>query len=180
MSVTSGRGIPNTWFQWHAALVTSGMRVLDLACGRGSQAIAAAQRGAQVVAIDIDEDRLRDAERAARKAGVTVEWIKADLTRDQLPEGPFDLVMQFDYLDRARLPDFLDLVKPGGYFIAETFLVAQRELGWGPTSDEHLLKPAEFWSLVGPFEIVLAREVHETLDGRTKAVSSILAKRPSE
>ena len=156
------------------------MRVLDLACGRGSHAIAAAQRGAQVVAVDIDDDRLRDAERTARKAGVTVEWIKADLTRDRLPEGPFDLVMQFDYLDRARLPDFLDLVRPGGYFAAETFLEMQRELGWGPTSDEHLLKPAELWSLVGRFEIVLAREVHETLDGRTKAIASILAKCPSE
>jgi 2-polyprenyl-3-methyl-5-hydroxy-6-metoxy-1,4-benzoquinol methylase len=156
------------------------MRVLDLACGRGNEAIAAAQRGAQVIAIDIDDDRLRDAERAARKVDVTVEWIKADLTRDRLPDGPFDLVMQFDYLDRSRLPDFLDLVKPGGYFAAETFLEAQRELGWGPTSDEHLLKPAEFWSLVGQFEIVLAREVHETLDGRTKAISSILARRPSE
>jgi len=180
VSVTSGRGIPSTWFQWHADLITSGMRVLDLACGRGSHAIAAAQRGAQVVAVDIDDDRLRDAERAARKAGVTVEWIKADLTRDRLPEGPFDLVMQFDYLDRARLPDFLDLVRPGGYFAAETFLEMQRELGWGPTSDEHLLKPAELWSLVGRFEIVLAREVHETLDGRTKAIASILAKCPSE
>ena len=180
MSATSGRGNPSTWFQWHAGLITSGMRVLDLACGRGSHAIAAAQRGAQVIAVDIDEDRLRDAERAARKPGVTVQWIKADLTRDRLPEGPFDLVMQFDYLHRARLPEFLDLVKPGGYFEAETFLETQRELGWGPTSDEHLLKPAEFWSLVGRFEIVLAREVYETVDGRTKAISSILARRPSE
>lgn len=180
MSVSSGRCVPSTWFQWHAALVGSGVRVLDLACGRGCHAIAAAQRGARVVAIDLDEDRLRDADRAARKAGVTVQWIKADLTRDPLPDGPFDLVMQFDYLDRVRLPSFLDLVKPGGYFAAETFLEQQRELGWGPTSDEHLLKPAEFWSLVSPFEIVHAREVHETLDGRTKAVASILARRPSE
>lgn len=156
------------------------MRVLDLACGRGHHAIAAALRGAEVLAVDFDEDLLRDADRAARKAGVTVEWVKADLTRDPLPNGPFDLVMQFDYLDRTRLPEFLDLVKPGGYFAAETFLEQQRELGWGPTSDEHLLKPAELWSLVRPFEIVLAREVHETLDGRTKAISSILARRPSE
>jgi 2-polyprenyl-3-methyl-5-hydroxy-6-metoxy-1,4-benzoquinol methylase len=156
------------------------MRILDIACGRGHHAIAAAQRRAQVVAVDSDEDSLRDADRAARKAGVTVEWVKADLTQDPLPSGPFDLVMQFDYLDRARLPDFLDLVKPGGYFTAETFLDRQRELGWGPTSDEHLLKPAELWSLVRPYEIVLAREVHETLDGRTKAISSILARRPPQ
>jgi SAM-dependent methyltransferase len=156
------------------------MRVLDLGCGRGSHAIGAARRGARVVAVDVDDDRLRDAERAARKAGVSVEWVKADLAYDPLPEGPFDFVMQFGYLDRRRLPEFLDLVKPGGYFEAEAFLEAQRALGWGPTADEHLLKPAEFWSLVGDFEIVLAREVHETLDGRTKAIASILARRPTE
>jgi hypothetical protein len=34
------------------------------------------------------------------------------------------------------------------------------------------------WTLVGDFEIVLAREVLETLDGRAKAVASILAQRP--
>jgi len=180
VSVTGGRCIPSTWYQWHAALIQPGMLVLDLACGRGCHAIAAAQRGARVIAIDRDEDRLRDAERAARKANVTVQWVKADLTRDELPEGPFDLVMQFNYLDRARLPDILATVKPGGYFEAETFLERQRELGWGPTSDEHLLKPAELWSLVATFEIVLAREVYETLDGRTKAVASIIARRPLE
>ncbi len=180
MSVSGGRSIPSTWYQWHADLIEPGMLVLDLACGRGCHAIAAAQRGARVTAIDRDEERLQEAERAARKANVTIEWIKADLARDELPKGPFDLIMQFNYLNRARLPDILAIVKPGGYFEAETFLERQRELGWGPTSDEHLLKPAELWSLVGTFEIVLAREVYETLDGRTKAVASIIARRPLE
>ena len=90
------------------------------------------------------------------------------------------MVLQFGYLDRIRLPEFLAAVKRGGYFEAETFLEKQRELGWGPTADEHLLKPGELWSIAGDFEIVLAREVYETLDGRTKAIASILARRPLE
>jgi len=175
--VSGGRCIPSTWFKWHAGLIEPGMRVLDVACGTGCHAIAAAQRGASVVAVDSDEAQLREAERAAGKAGVVVQWEVADLTREPLPEGPFDLVMQFNYLDRARFPEFLAVVAPGGFFEAETFLDRQRELGWGPTSDEHLLRPGELWSLVGHFEVVLAREVHETLDGRTRAVASILARR---
>jgi hypothetical protein len=107
-----------------------------------------------------------------------VEWVQADLTRDPLPPGQFDVVMVFNYLDRNRMPLFLEAVKPGGYFEAETFLERQRELGWGPTADEHLLKTGELWSLVGRYEIVLAREVLEILDGRTRAVASILARRP--
>lgn len=172
--------MPSTWFQWHAALINSGSLVLDLACGDGTEAIAAARRGAHVIAIDNDPQRIETAQRAAAKAHVEVEWIRGDLTSDPLPEGPFDVVMMFEYLDRARMPDFLARVRPGGFFLGETFLVQQRELGWGPTSDEHLLTSGEFWSLVEPLEIVLAREVLEILDGHTKAVSSILARRPLE
>jgi len=180
VSAGSGRSVPSTWFQWHASLVRPGTRVLDLACGQGCNAIAAARRGATVVAVDADRDRLQDAEAAARKIGVVIEWVQADLTNDPLPAGPFDVVMQFNYLHRVRLPDFLAAVKPGGYFSAEAFLEQQRELGWGPTSDEHLLKRGELWSLVRPYEIVLAREVLEVLDGRTRAVASVLARRSLE
>jgi len=172
--------IPSTWFQWHAALFRQGTRVLDLGCGQGCHAIAAAKRGARVVGVDIDAEQLQEAEIAARNAGVTVEWVQADLTSALLPMGPFDIVMQYNYLDRGRMPEFLDAVRPGGHFLAEAFLEQQRELGWGPTSDAHLLKPGELWSLVGHFEIVLAREVIEILDGRTRAVASVLARRPLE
>jgi 2-polyprenyl-3-methyl-5-hydroxy-6-metoxy-1,4-benzoquinol methylase len=132
-----------------------------------------------VLAIDSDEERVRVGERAAKKARLEIDWRIADL-HDDLPGGPFDVVMVFNYLDRARMDGFLDMVRPGGYFMAETFLEQQRELGWGPTDDEHLLRPGELWSLVEPFEIVLARDVLEVLDGRPMAVASVLARRPEE
>ena len=140
--------MPNTWFQWHAGVIKSGARVLDLACGSGTHAIAAAEQGAEVVAVDIDPERLKAAERAAAGVGVSIQWLQADLTKDPLPDGQFDVVMIFNFLDRARMPQFLEAVKPGGYLMSETFLEQQRELGWGPTSDEHLLKSGELWSLV--------------------------------
>jgi cyclopropane fatty-acyl-phospholipid synthase-like methyltransferase len=170
--------MPSTWFQWHADLITAGMRVLDLACGSGGNAIAAAELGAKVVAVDRDPAQLKAAEEAAGKANVAVQFVAADLTSDPIPDGPYDVVMAFSYLDRERMPRFLDAVKPGGYFILETFLEQQRELGWGPTSDDHLLKAGELWQLVEPFEILLAREVLEVLDGRSSAVASVLAQRP--
>ena len=170
--------MPSTWFQWHAQIVTAGARVLDLASGSGVHAIAAAGQGAEVVAVDADTESLKAAEAAASKAHVTVQWVQADLTTDPVPDGPYDVVMAFSYLDREQMPRFLDAVKPGGHFLLETFLEQQRELGWGPTADEHLLKSGELWSLVEPFEIVLAREVLEVLDGRSRAVASVLAQRP--
>jgi len=149
--------------------------VLDLACGKGRHAIAAAARGGSVQALDSDTESLAVARRAA--GDLAIEWIAADLTRYELPEAAYDVVMAFNYLDRRRMADFRRAVQPGGYLLYETFLDEQREHGWGPTSDDHLLRRGELMALVQPFEIVLAREALEFVGGRPMAVASVLAHR---
>lgn len=180
MSAAMKRDAPSTWLMWHEALFKPGVRVLDVACGSGRHAIAAAQRGADVVAVDADRDKLRQAERQARRQRLNIRWVEADLTRDPLPSGPFDVVMMFNYLDRSRMPKFIDAISPGGHFLAETFLDWQRALGWGPTSDKHLLQSGELISLVEPLEIILEREVLEILDGHPRWIASVLAYRPEQ
>ena len=54
-------------------------RVLDLGCGTGILAIGAALLGAQAVGVDIDPKALRVARSNARKAGVHVDFIQADV-----------------------------------------------------------------------------------------------------
>jgi SAM-dependent methyltransferase len=98
-----------------------------------------------------------------------------DLRTSEIAAASFDVVLLFDYLDPERFPDFLRAVRPGGYLLAETFLVSQRQQGWGPESDEHLLQPGELLRLVSPFEVFLSREVIEMIDGRPAAVASVLA-----
>jgi SAM-dependent methyltransferase len=152
--------------------------VLDLACGRGRHAIAAASLGAAVVAVDADAERVAAGRRAAKS--LPIEWVCADLKGYPLPPTAYDVVLVFNYLDRARMPDVLGAVRPGGHLLCETFLEAQREHGWGPTSDDHLLKPGELLRLVEPFEIILAREALDFVGGRPMAVASVLAHRPGQ
>ena len=116
--------------------VRPGEDVLDVACGRGRHAIAAAARGAEVVALDADVEHLRAAEKTARKAGVPVEWQQADLEHDPLPPGLFDLVMVFNYLDRTRMPQMLAAVRPG---LEETLRLFAEALA----QDEVVVKGAE-------------------------------------
>jgi SAM-dependent methyltransferase len=169
---------PSTWFRWHEYLIGRGSRVLDLACGDGRHAIAAAQLGAEVVAIDNDPDKLELGRESAHAAHVTVDWHEADLEQALPDLGVFDAVLAFHYLDRGRMPQFIERVAPGGVFMMETFLVAQRELGWGPQREEHLLRPGELRSLVAPLEPVHGREVFEPVDAeRWRAVSGIVAER---
>jgi SAM-dependent methyltransferase len=170
---------PSPWFTWHAHLIRAGSRVLDLACGTGRHALAAAARGAQVTAVDRDAAKLATARRLAADAGLSVEWITADLERGWPDFGRFDAVLVFNYLDRERMPDMLDRVAPGGIFMMETYLAAQRVLGWGPSNDAYLLQDGELRRLVAPFEILHGREAIEPVDDdRWRAIASVVALRP--
>jgi 2-polyprenyl-3-methyl-5-hydroxy-6-metoxy-1,4-benzoquinol methylase len=168
---------PSTWFLWHAHVIRPGARVLDLACGQGRHSLVAAALGAKVVAVDRDADKLAIARERAAAADLTVDWREADLEGPWPEFGSFDAVLVFNYLDRASMPRILRLLSPGGLLIMETFLEAQRDAGWGPTSKEHLLRPGELARLVVPLTIIHGREALETVDSsRWRAVASIVAR----
>ena len=117
------RGSPRA--RQHRRLIQPGAQVLDIACGKGRHAIAAATLGADVVAIDDDADRLEAAHVRAGASGVSVTWERADLTTVSLPEKAFDVVLGFNYLDRSRMECFKQALKPGRHFMDETFLEGQ-------------------------------------------------------
>jgi 2-polyprenyl-3-methyl-5-hydroxy-6-metoxy-1,4-benzoquinol methylase len=169
---------PSYWFTWHASWVRPGSRVLDVACGSGRHAIAAAELGARVVAIDRDPVQLDAARREAARRGLSIEWIEADLERTWPELGQFDAVLVFNYLDRARMDRVVAAVGSGGVLMLETFLEIQRQLGWGPKSDAHLLRFGEITGLVAPLEVIHAREAFEPADeAQWAALGSVLAHR---
>ena len=154
------------------------MRVLDLACGEGRHGLAAAILGAEVVGIDRDETRLATARELAAAHQLTVDWRVVDLEGPWPDLGDFDAVLVFNYLDRARMPAIRELVAPGGLLMMESYLTRQRELGWGPTSDDHLLRPGEIARLAAPLRVLHGREVLEPVDAeRWRAVASVVAGR---
>jgi 2-polyprenyl-3-methyl-5-hydroxy-6-metoxy-1,4-benzoquinol methylase len=159
-------------------VIRRGARVIDLACGEGRHSLAAAALGAEVVGVDRDASKLAVARDRADAARLSIDWRQADLEGEWPELGSFDAVLVFNYLDRASMHRILGLVAPGGRLIMETFLEAQREAGWGPTSEHHLLRNGELARLVAPLTIVHGREVFEAVDaGRWRAVASILAVR---
>jgi 2-polyprenyl-3-methyl-5-hydroxy-6-metoxy-1,4-benzoquinol methylase len=155
-----------------------GDRVLDLACGEGRHSLAAAELGAKVVAADRNPLTLDIARGRGAAAGLSVQWMELDLEGEWPELGVFDAVLVFNYLDRAKMPRILQLVAPGGLLIMETFLEAQREAGWGPTSSAHLLRPGELARLVAPLRVVHGREALETVDAEHwRAVASVVAQK---
>lgn len=170
---------PSSWFAWHAYRIRPGSRVLDLACGTGRHALAAAAYGAHVTAIDKDPASLEIARKEAKARGVEVNWQQLDLEGEWPSDlGSFDGVMVFNYLDRGRFPRIVAAVAPGGFLMMETFLEAQRAFGWGPSNEAHLLRSGELNKLVTPLVVIHAREVVEAVDNaRWSAMASVLAQR---
>ena len=99
----------------------AGGRVLDAGCGPGVHSIRATLQGYRVLALDVSQTALDEAERRARKAGVadSIEFQQADLTHLQLEDASFDsvfcwgVVIHIPEIGRA-LDHLVRVVAPGG------------------------------------------------------------------
>jgi SAM-dependent methyltransferase len=129
-------------------------RALDVGCGEGGDAIWLARRGWLVTAVDISRVALDRAATAYAGAGGGspggMACVRADLTVDAPPSGPFDLV-SVHYFPLPRTPDhaalrrLLDTVAPGG-----TFLFVGHDLAGLPPAEELGVDPTDFYQ---PHEI---------------------------
>jgi predicted nicotinamide N-methyase len=89
-----------------ATLDLRGVRAVELGCGLALPAVAAALRGAHVLAVDHDADAVRLASLNGEQADGRVEGLRADLLVSPgavLERGPFDLVLAADLLYDGEL-----------------------------------------------------------------------------
>lgn len=94
-------------------------RALDVGAGDGRHALWLAELGWQVVAVDGSRVAIDQLRAAAVRRGVEVVADVADVTTDELPHGPFDLVLlAYLQLPRAELGEVhrraAAAVGPGG------------------------------------------------------------------
>lgn len=73
--------------------VTQGQRVLDVATGAGSVAVAAARAGADVVGLDITDAWFEEARSAAQAARVELALVVGDVERLPVRTEAFDVVL---------------------------------------------------------------------------------------
>jgi len=111
--------------------------------GRGRHAVLLARAGFRAFGVDVGFDAVRDAVAAAAAAGMRLHGWCADLTQHPLPAARFDLLVVSRYLQRDLFESLQRSAAPGGVVVYETFTTAQRALGSGPRSPDHLLEPGE-------------------------------------
>src|SRR5690242_8555374 len=113
------------------ARVEAGTRVLDVAAGSGGQSIAAARRGADVLATDISSNILDEAAAAARAVGVRLATQVVDGETLDVEPHAFDAAIS--RLGLMYLPDkaaglaaVRRALRPGGRYAALVFSEPER------------------------------------------------------
>jgi len=140
--------------------------------GRGRHAIPLARAGFRTFGVDRRLDAVQSAVAAARGQGLTILGWCADLTVTPLPPSRFAVVVVTRYLQRDLFAALRQTTAPGGFVLYETFTRAQRALGVGPTSPDHLLEPEELRGCFSGFDVLFYEEVLAP-----EAVARIVARR---
>jgi tellurite methyltransferase len=149
-------------------------RALDVAMGRGRNAIYLAKMGFEVEGIDNSPEAVKEALANARAEGVTIWTRVEDLEKIPSVTGEsYDLVICFNYLQRSLIPHMKNWIKPGGMLMYETFIVEQARFG-KPNNPDFLLKHNELLDMFREFRVLRYRE--GIIDNR-KAIASILAQK---
>jgi SAM-dependent methyltransferase len=104
--------------------ISDGLRVLDLGCGDGTTAVPAAQRGADVLGVDIASNLVAAGNERAESLGLAnLSFQEGDATDlNELGDESFDLVMSFFGAMFAPKPfevakEMTRVAKPGGRIV---------------------------------------------------------------
>ena len=141
-----------------------GARVLDVGCGGGILSEAMAQRGADVVGIDLAQASLDAAATHAEASGVSLEYMCVDTERVAAEHpGSFDIVTCLELLEHVPAPaKIVDacarVVRPGGSVFFSTINRNLKSFLMAIVGAEHILRMVpkgthEYDRLIRPSEL---------------------------
>jgi len=181
--VASGEFALNPFEQ--LALPHLGGELLDLGCGLGNLALAAARQGCRVTALDGSAHAVARIRSAAAEAGLTVTAEVADLVHYRF-ERDWDAVVCIGLLmffpeapATALVAAIREHVRPGGVAVVNVLTGGTTFLGMFEPDHYHLFPMGELRRAFEGWEILADR--HETFPApgdTVKAFDTLIARRP--
>lgn len=145
-------------------------RALDVGCGRGRNSLLLAELGFAVEALDVSDVAVDHLDRRARERGLAIAARRTDLSADQLPDGPFEVVVNTFYLERRLFGAMSEALAPGGLLLVVAFLQ-------GPAvNPAHALARGELLTAFAGLEVIAHTETEAGAAPRPRA--SLVARRP--
>lgn len=154
-----------TVLQQHSGYLPQQGQALDLACGRGGNALWLARRGLTVHAWDYSEAGIKYLRAEAEKHRLDLQAEVRDVVLNPPEAGRFDLLVVSQFLDRNLMPALLAAIRPGGLLYYQTFLVGHA--GPGPRNPDFLLRPGELSGYCEDWEVLHSLEQ----DGQAQLVA---------
>lgn len=152
---------PNRFVAAQAHLLAPGSRVLCLADGEGRNGVFLAERGLDVMSVDLSPVALAKARALAAERGVTLRLEEANLATWDWPKSAFDAVIGifFQFAGpslRARIFDGIkQALKPGGLLLLQGYRPEQLAYKTGgPPDAENLYTEELLRGAFGGFEIL--------------------------
>ncbi|PSQ07005.1 SAM-dependent methyltransferase [Halobacteriales archaeon QS_6_71_20] len=132
-------------------------RVLEIACGTGRFTVMLAERGADIVGLDISDAMLAQGRRKAGEAGLddTVEFMRGDAARLPFPDDHFDAVFAMRFFHLADTP---------AKFLAEMARVS-KDVVFFDTFRGASLRVLYNWALPMGSRLYSREEVDRLIDG---------------
>lgn len=149
--------VPATVLVENSHLLPHDGTALDLACGRGGNALFLARRGFVVTARDQSAVAVDALQQAAASEDLSLVAEVADLEHLPWPPGRFDVIVVSRYLCRALAPVIGNRLADGGLLFYQTYTTEKPE-GVGPSNPDYLLGPNELLRLFGDLEVRYYRE----------------------
>ncbi|HWV53266.1 SAM-dependent methyltransferase [Pseudorhodoplanes sp.] len=118
------------------AKVGPGDYMIDFGCGDGRMVVTAAKRGARGYGVDINPQRIKEANENAAKAGVTdkVEFKIANLFEQDLSKADVMAMYLLTDINLRLRPKILDTMRPGTRIVSHAFDMGD----WKPEVHENV------------------------------------------
>jgi SAM-dependent methyltransferase len=126
------------------AKVGPGDYMIDFGCGDGRMVVTAAKRGARGYGVDINPQRIKEANENAKAAGVTdkVEFKIANLFEEDLSKADVMAMYLLTDINLRLRPKILDTMKPGTRIVSHAFDMGD----WKPEVHENVSgRNVYFW-----------------------------------
>ena len=132
-------------------------RALDLACGRGANALLLAQHGLETHSWDISEVVIEQIKEKQTNLNLMLHPLQRDVADSPPEPDSFDVIVVSRFLERKIISELISALRSNGLIFYQTFIQVKVSDA-GPKNPDYLLASNELLKLFNSLHIVFYRE----------------------